>query len=65
MRTKGDLSEGCKVKVCFADTSGNMVYSYSAIYQDGWFDHQNPSGNARHDTPASMDGCYTWYEVEN
>lgn len=61
---KGILTEGCRVTVEFADTSANCVWSYKAIYRNGWFDHENPSGNARHDTPASMDGCYSRYIVE-
>jgi hypothetical protein len=64
-KNNGILKEGCKVTVCMADTSGNCVWSYKATYKDGWFDHGNPSGNARHDTPAMMYGCYAWYIVEN
>lgn len=64
MKNRGQLKEGSFVKVCFADTSGNMVWSYNAVYEDGWFNHKNPEGNARHDTPASIDGCYAWYIVE-
>ena len=64
-KNRGILREGCSVTVHMADTSGSCVWSYKAIYRNGWFDHENPNGNARHDTPAMMDGCYTWYIVEN
>lgn len=62
MKNKGQLKENCKVKICIADTSGNCVYSYNAIYRNGWFDHEGQ--NARHDTLDSIDGCYTWYIVD-
>jgi hypothetical protein len=61
MIKNGKLKEGDKVTVCFADSSGNMVWSYPAIYQNGWFDHQNPTGNNRHDTPESIGGTWSWY----
>lgn len=60
-KNKGFLTEGSRVRVCMADTSGNCVYSYEAVYRNGWFDHGGK--NTRHDTPAMMDGCYAWYEV--
>jgi hypothetical protein len=63
MKNKGQLKENCKVKICFADTSGSCVYSYRATYRNGWFDHEG--ANARHDTLDSIDGCYTWFIVED
>ncbi len=63
MKNKGQLKENCKVKICIADTSGSCVYSYKAVYRNGWFDHEG--SNARHDTIDSIDGCYTWYIVED
>lgn len=62
---KGVLKEGCRVEVRFADSSGSCVWSYKAIFRNGWFDHENPNDNSRHDTPASMDGCYSCYIVED
>lgn len=64
-KNKGILKEGCKVTICMADTSGNCVWSYEATYKNGWFDHESPEKNARHDTPAMMDGCYAWYIVKD
>ena len=60
-KNKGELKDGCTVEVCFAEDNGIMVYSYSAIYRNGWFDHGG--SNNRHDTPATINGCYSWYEV--
>lgn len=63
-RNKGILREGCSVKVNYCDTSGCVVWSYKATYENGWFNHKDPKNNARHDTPAHCDGCYTFYEVQ-
>lgn len=61
MKNKGNLQENTRVKLCFADTSGSCVYSYEAIFRNGWFDHGEK--NSRHDTLSDVDGCYVWYEV--
>ena len=63
-KNKGILTEGCPVTICMADTSGSCVFSYKAIYRNGWFDHNNPSRNSRHDTLKDIDGCYAWYIVD-
>lgn len=64
MRNKGILKEGCEVTVFHCDTGGSIVWSYPAIYENGWFNHGTPEKNARHDTPAHCDGCYCFYEVK-
>jgi hypothetical protein len=61
MKNKGKLQENTSVKLCFADTSGSCVWSYKAIFRNGWFD--NEGKNSRHDTLSDVDGCYVWYEV--
>lgn len=62
-KNRGILKENSKVSIHIADGSGNCVYSYKAIYRNGWFDHQD-SNNNRHDTLKDVDGCYFWYIVE-